>query len=54
MRLRTVQCLNPAGFHDMAYVEWGDPANPRVLVCVHGLTRCGRDFDVLAEALADQ
>jgi pimeloyl-ACP methyl ester carboxylesterase len=37
----------------MAYVEWGDPANPRVLVCAHGLTRCGRDFDVLAEALAD-
>jgi len=37
----------------MAYVEWGDPANPRVLVCVHGLTRCGRDFDDLAGALAD-
>ncbi len=38
----------------MAYVEWGDPANPRVLVCVHGLTRCGRDFDFLAAALADR
>jgi pimeloyl-ACP methyl ester carboxylesterase len=36
----------------MAYVEWGDPKNPRVLVCVHGLTRCGRDFDFLAQALA--
>ncbi len=36
----------------MAYSEWGDPANPRVLVCVHGLTRNGRDFDVLANALA--
>ncbi len=47
-----VQCLSPAGFHKMAYVEWGDPANPRVLVCVHGLTRCGRDFDFLAQALA--
>jgi pimeloyl-ACP methyl ester carboxylesterase len=54
MRQRTVQCLSPAGLHDMAYVEWGDPANPRVLVCVHGLTRCGRDFDFLAQALADQ
>jgi pimeloyl-ACP methyl ester carboxylesterase len=52
MRQRTVQCLSPAGFHDMAYVEWGDPANPKVLVCVHGLTRCGRDFDYLARALA--
>lgn len=37
----------------MAYTEWGDPANPRVLVCVHGLTRCGRDFDALAKAFAD-
>jgi pimeloyl-ACP methyl ester carboxylesterase len=54
MRQRTVQCLNPFGFHHMAYVEWGDPANPQVLVCVHGLTRCGRDFDFLATALADK
>lgn len=54
MRERKVKCLSPVGFHDMAYVEWGDPANPRVLICVHGLTRCGRDFDFLAQALADQ
>jgi len=54
MRQHTVQCLSPAGFHDMAYVEWGDPANPCVLVCVHGLTRCGRDFDFLARAMADR
>ncbi len=36
----------------MAYTEWGDPANPRVLLCVHGLTRNGRDFDDLARAMA--
>jgi pimeloyl-ACP methyl ester carboxylesterase len=54
MRQRTVQCLSPAGLHDMAYVEWGDANNPRVLVCVHGLTRCGRDFDFLAQAMADR
>ena len=36
----------------MAYWEWGDRANPRVLVCVHGLTRQGRDFDTLARALS--
>jgi pimeloyl-ACP methyl ester carboxylesterase len=36
----------------MAYAEWGDPANPRLLLCVHGLTRLGRDFDRLARALA--
>lgn len=52
-RQRRVQCLSPTGFHRMAYTEWGDAANPRVLVCVHGLTRCGRDFDYLAAALAE-
>ena len=52
MRQHTVQCLSPGGLHRMAYVEWGDPANPRVLVCVHGLTRNARDFDVLAQSLA--
>jgi pimeloyl-ACP methyl ester carboxylesterase len=35
----------------MAYWEWGDPANRRVLVCVHGLSRQGRDFDTLARDL---
>jgi pimeloyl-ACP methyl ester carboxylesterase len=53
-RLRTVQCLGRTGLHRMAYWEWGDPANPRVLVCVHGLSRQGRDFDTLArDLLAD-
>jgi pimeloyl-ACP methyl ester carboxylesterase len=51
-RLRHVKCLSPAGFHRMAYAEWGAADNPRVLVCVHGLTRVGRDFDRLARALA--
>lgn len=37
----------------MAYLEWGRPEQPRVVVCVHGLTRSGRDFDALASALAD-
>ena len=48
-----VLSLDPHGFHHMRYVEWGDPANPRVLVCVHGLTRNARDFDFLAERLSD-
>ncbi len=47
-----VRCLSPGGFHAMAYREWGDPAAARVVVCVHGLTRNGRDFDALAAALA--
>jgi len=52
-RLKTVQCSSPAGLHRMAYKEWGDPANPRVLVCVHGVTRVSGDFDRLARALCD-
>ena len=51
--MRRVQCASAAGLHRIAYTEWGDPANPRVLVCVHGLTRSGRDFDGLAAALSD-
>lgn len=51
-RLDYVVCASPAGLHKMAYWEWGDPANPRVLMCVHGLTRTGRDFDELARALS--
>ena len=51
-RLDSVQCLGARGLHRMAYAEWGDPANPRVLVCVHGLARQGRDFDVFAQAMS--
>lgn len=50
--LDSVQCLSPAGLHSMAYKEWGDAGNPKVLVCVHGLTRVGDDFDALAAVLA--
>ena len=47
------RCSAPAaGLHRMRYTEWGDPSNPRVLVCVHGLTRNGRDFDALAAAMS--
>ncbi len=51
-RLNHVQCLDARGLHRVAYWEWGDTANPRVVVCVHGLSRQGRDFDTLASALA--
>lgn len=53
-RRRTVRCASPAGLHRIAYLEWGDPANGKVLVCVHGLTRCARDFDTLARAMSDR
>ncbi|QLA79493.1 MULTISPECIES: alpha/beta fold hydrolase [unclassified Acidovorax] len=44
-----------ATHHRMAYWEWnatGNPAHPHVVVCVHGLSRQGRDFDTLARALS--
>lgn len=53
-RLHSVMCASPAGMHRMAYWEWGDPDNERVLLCVHGLTRSGRDFDLLAARLAGE
>lgn len=53
VRERHVQCMGPHGLHRIAYTEWGERDNPRVVVCVHGLTRNGRDFDDLARALAD-
>lgn len=37
--------------HHIAYTDWGDPQNPHVVICVHGLTRNCRDFDYLARAL---
>ncbi len=52
-RRRSVQCASPKGLHRVAYLEWGDPRNRDVLICVHGLTRSARDFDSLARALCD-
>jgi len=52
-RLEQVLCLDAHGLHRMAYWEWGDAGNPHVVVCVHGLSRQGRDFDTLARDLAD-
>lgn len=55
MRRRSVQCATPGGLHRLSYLEWGGSRPARgVLLCVHGLTRCARDFDALAQALADQ
>ena len=66
-RLNYVSCPGPASSDTgpmaragqgearrMAYWEWnatGNPQHPHVVVCVHGLSRQGRDFDTLARAL---
>ncbi|MEM7222426.1 MAG: alpha/beta hydrolase [Pseudomonadota bacterium] len=43
--------LSASGFHRLHVSEWGRPDAARNAVCVHGLTRNGRDFDWLARAL---
>jgi pimeloyl-ACP methyl ester carboxylesterase len=52
--LEFVACPEPEGEHRMAYWQWGQADAPHVVLCVHGLTRQGRDFDVLAQALCQQ
>ena len=46
-----LSCPDSANGHRMAYWAWGQPEAEHVVLCVHGLTRQGRDFDVLAQAL---
>lgn len=53
MRRNGLRYLAPSGFHTLAWTEWGPPDGAPVL-CVHGLTRTGRDFDALAQALAQE
>jgi len=49
--LHHVACDDAQGGHRMAYWQWGDARSAHVVMCVHGLTRQGRDFDVLAQAI---
>ncbi|MFY9971182.1 MAG: alpha/beta hydrolase [Roseiarcus sp.] len=53
MRERHLACLGPPGFHRVAYREWPGPAGAPTLICVHGLSRNGRDFDAIADALSE-
>jgi pimeloyl-ACP methyl ester carboxylesterase len=52
-RTGTLRGLSPTGFHSVAYVDWGPLDDSVPIVCVHGLSRQGRDFDYLAAALVD-
>ena len=49
--LNYVSCTDSADGHQMAYWQWGNPLSAHAVVCVHGLSRQGRDFDTLAQAL---
>jgi pimeloyl-ACP methyl ester carboxylesterase len=50
----TVLCASHYQFHRMAFTDWGRGGERGTVVCVHGLTRQGRDFDPLARELAAQ
>ena len=52
MTIETISCLGSHGFHHLAYTEWAGPPGARTVLCVHGLTRNGRDFDALAATLS--
>jgi pimeloyl-ACP methyl ester carboxylesterase len=52
MEIRRVQVEGPDRSYGLSYAEWGSAGTARTVVCVHGLTRNGRDFDHLARVLA--
>lgn len=49
--LHHLVCPDSQGSHRLAWWQWGAPDAAHAVVCVHGLSRQGRDFDVLARAL---
>jgi pimeloyl-ACP methyl ester carboxylesterase len=54
MRAHKVLALGSQGFRKLVYREWGSPSEGRIVICAHGLTRNGRDFDFLADALSSR
>ncbi|MEN8195446.1 MAG: alpha/beta hydrolase [Pseudomonadota bacterium] len=54
MTQKSLSCLDPQGFHKVAYTEWSAAAGRPTLVCAHGMTRNARDFDYLASTMEDR
>ena len=46
--------LNPTEKHAVHFLDWGNVESQNVVVCVHGMTRNARDFDIIAQALAEK
>lgn len=53
-RTGSVRGLSRRSFHRIAFTDWGPSVSDLPVLCVHGLTRNGRDFDHLATALASK
>jgi len=54
MHTHSLLALGRSGFRKLVYQEWGSPKSRRIVICAHGLTRNGRDFDHLANALSSR
>jgi pimeloyl-ACP methyl ester carboxylesterase len=52
MRQGSVEVADGTATLRLAFTDWGSPAAGRAIVCVHGLTRSSRDFDILAQRLS--
>jgi pimeloyl-ACP methyl ester carboxylesterase len=52
MQKKSLLSLSTAGFHNVSYVEWGSSNSKRTILCGHGMTRNGRDFDLMASQLS--
>ncbi len=52
--LHHLLCPDAQGSHRLAWWQWGEPDASHVVICVHGLSRQGRDFDVLAQSLVER
>ena len=50
----TCRGLGVSGFHGLHATDWGPKRSRRVVVCAHGYSGNGRDFDPLARALAER
>lgn len=53
-RLEEISVLGPDGFYRLAFADWGPIDAKHIVLCVHGVTRSGRDFDPLAIALGER
>lgn len=51
-RETTITCNNSEGTHKVVYSDWGQE-NAQVIMCIHGLTGNGHDFDYLAPNLVE-
>ncbi len=53
IRSYKIDIRNSSEAHHLHVNEWGEAGNSRVILCLHGLTRCSLDFSVLGSFFAE-